>query len=161
MKKKLTDAERFWSKVVGGDGCWIYSGSKKADGYGQFSVGSRADGTRGKVRAHRMAWCLTNGAIPDGMDVLHECDNPSCVRPDHLKLGTHIDNMKDARDRRRRQGASNANSQLSDAQVAEIRRRYESGLFTQTKLASQFGITQSMVSKIVRGENWSSRGQST
>lgn len=85
--------ERLWEKVVkdpSPDGCWIFMGAKSSFGHG---IIANADGTR--WRAHRLSWELTNGPIPDGMLVLHHCDVPPCVRPDHLFLGTQTDNMSD------------------------------------------------------------------
>ena len=82
---------RFWGKVAKRDGeeCWEWQGSRKGGGYG--SIGIKG----GTVAAHRASWVLTNGAIPDNLWVLHKCDNPPCVRPDHLFLGTRLDNVRD------------------------------------------------------------------
>jgi len=82
--------ERFWEKVDvrGPDECWPWTRKHNPKGYGQF----RKDKM---VQAHRMAWELTNGPIPDGLDVLHTCDNPPCCNPHHLFLGTNDDNMRD------------------------------------------------------------------
>ena len=85
--------ERFWSKVLfSADGCWLWSRSTTHGGYGQFGVGS---GPQRMMKAHRMAWLLTFGEIPNDLRVLHHCDNPPCVRPDHLFLGTLSDNSQD------------------------------------------------------------------
>lgn len=72
--------------------CWVWTSTRNSGGYGQFMVGSRTDGSRKLLYAHRLAW----GDVPDGMDVLHKCDNPPCVRRSHLFLGTAADNMRDA-----------------------------------------------------------------
>jgi hypothetical protein len=86
-------AERFWAKVRQSDGCWEWTGAKDDDGYGMIGVsGSRRNGHE---RAHRTSWRLHNGTIPPGMWVLHHCDNPPCVRPDHLFLGDRSVNMLD------------------------------------------------------------------
>jgi hypothetical protein len=87
--------ERFWSKVSKSDGCWLWIAYRDEKGYGAF-------GFKGKVqRAHRVAYELALGPIAPGMHVLHSCDNPSCVNPSHLRLGTHADNMRDRIERGR------------------------------------------------------------
>lgn len=85
----MTNKERFWSKVDFSYECWVWTGTK-AGGYGRFYLNRRM------MPAHRYSWTETSGPIPDGLMVLHKCDNPSCVRPDHLFLGTQSDNMLDA-----------------------------------------------------------------
>lgn len=82
-------ATRFWRKVrISGD-CWIWSGSRTKTGYGLFDTPTRL--------AHRISYELTTGPIPDGLAILHKCDNPSCVRPDHLWAGTLSENQKDSK----------------------------------------------------------------
>lgn len=81
--------QRFSGKVEKSDGCWRYTGNKDHRGYGKFFDGERL------VCAHRFAYRLANGPIPEGMLVMHTCDHPWCVRPDHLVLGTPQDNMDD------------------------------------------------------------------
>lgn len=152
MSSKYTtkDIERFHSKINythNPDECWEWARYKKRR-YGSLKVGRKG------VLAHRMAWELANGEIPDGMKVLHKCDNPPCCNPNHLFLGTQLDNIKD-RDTKGRQvapkGEQNGNCVLSDEQVAEIRRRYEYGSRTNgtVALAREFGASQPQISNIV------------
>lgn len=137
---------RFWSKVDerGPDSCWPWTGSLTTQGYGQLKI-------KGKLwMAHRVAWRLLRGKIPKGQCVCHRCDNPPCVNPDHLFLGTHKDNSQDmAAKGRARQGRK-----FSDAQVRLIRKLYSSGHHTQAELAERFGTNQPHISSITRGESY-------
>jgi hypothetical protein len=87
---------RFWAKIEKGEGCWLWTAAVGPGGYGQFQIGRRPHG------AHRVAWMLANGPIPEGRLVIHSCDVRRCVRPDHLRLGNHTDNMLDQLSRGRR-----------------------------------------------------------
>jgi hypothetical protein len=94
-----TPEQRFWPRVRKSTGCWEWTGGRyKSGGYGQFKA------SVGQVRAHRFSWELHNGPIPDGMWVLHRCDNPPCVRPEHLYLGTVRENVRDMIERGRGAG---------------------------------------------------------
>lgn len=92
QRPAVTLPERFWSKVKKTDGCWLWMGANDGKGYGVFHYGRRNE----IVKAYRFSYELANGPIPDGLEVMHSCDVPACVRPEHLHLGTHGDNMREA-----------------------------------------------------------------
>lgn len=114
---------------------------------------------KGKTHlAHRVAYCTHHGIdISDiaGVFVRHKCDNPSCVNPDHLELGTHMENMKDMRERKRSaRGERNGFSKLDTEQVKEILRKYSDPSNTTRSLAKEYGVSQSAISTIVNSKNW-------
>lgn len=112
-------AAHFWGSVQKGPGCWLWTASKRWDGYGRYNV---QPGKR-QLTAHRYSWELANGPIPEGMGVLHKCDTPACVNPDHLFLGSHKENMRDAYAKRRHAHGDRATRRkLSEADVADILR---------------------------------------
>jgi len=116
-----TIAERFWPKVDvrEPDECWPWTASRTPFGYGQISKGGKH---AGMVHTHRVCWELVNGPIPEGLWVLHSCDNPPCCNPSHFFLGTHIDNMRDcAAKGRAPRGSARPNAKLSEAIVAAIK----------------------------------------
>lgn len=134
--------ERFWSKVDRGDAdsCWLWTAAAHEFGYGKFSlVGS-------EIGAHRFAWTITNGRIPEGQQVCHSCDTPACVRPEHLFLGTAADNVADMVQKGRNAlGENNGNSRLSDEQADEVFERYMAGGISQPELAKQYGVSQAAI----------------
>lgn len=112
---------------------------------------------RTTVLAHRIAFELTIAPIPSGAIVCHHCDNPPCVRPDHLFLGTHKDNARDCQAKGRKpifRGASNGNTKLLMSTVNTIRTKYASGQVGIIKLASEFGVSKSQIWNIVSGREW-------
>lgn len=149
----------FWAKAkrADDDGCWEFQGGRSKTGYGYFGVGYPKT-----MLAHRYAWTVTNGPIPDGMNVCHKCDNPPCVRPTHLFLetptGNHADKVAKGRQAKgepvTNRGESAGLAKLTEATVLEIRRLYAEGV-PQIELAPRFGITQGNISKIVLRKSWS------
>lgn len=87
--------QRLWRRVRKGGGCWEWTGARDHSGYGLIGTGLKREGNRRVDRTHRIAWALTNGPIPSGLKVLHRCDNPPCVRPEHLFLGSDTVNARD------------------------------------------------------------------
>lgn len=176
-RKRRPPGDRFWEKVRKGDACWLWQGCTDPNGYGRFNTGGRGR----SVTASRMAYELTNGPVPDGLFVCHACDNPRCVRPDHLFLGTQAINMRDmlvkgrganktkpesfargsrhgsvTRPERLRRADSHPHAKLTSADVVAMRAAYAAGGVTQMELASQYGIHQTVVSDIVRRRSWAS-----
>ena len=157
---RLPLAGRLWRRVMFDDGCWEWTGHRTPKGYGEIGLGSRSAGVG---LAHRLSHELMKGPIPDDLCVLHSCDNPPCVRPEHLFLGTKADNNRDmdAKGRRRTKpcpGETNVNAVVSDADAETIRELYARGGLTQKQIGERFGITQSAVSLIVLGCHYAASG---
>ena len=146
---RVDPVRRFWERVQKTDNCWVWTG---ATFHGNLGYGVVYDS--GKTRsAHRYSWELHHGAIPDGMMVCHHCDNPRCVRPEHLFLGTHEDNMLDAvRKRRHTHGESHGMARLTDDAVREIRRSYDGT--NRDELAERYGIAPASVWRIATRRSW-------
>lgn len=141
---------RFWASVCKGPDCWIWTGYKR-NGYGSLWLDGRNE------YAHRLSFLIHFGAVRKGKEVLHSCDVPSCVRPEHLFKGTQIDNIADMRAKGRGKnppvhtGERHHMVTLTDAQVRNMRRDHQKGLLTQRALASRYGVRQSTVWRIVHG----------
>ena len=150
--------ERFWSKVEkrGPEDCWPWRGKPDAWGYGRFqeSVAGGIGGWRSSL-AHRVSWSLANGPIPDGLVVRHACDNPPCVNPAHLLIGTAGDNARD-RDIRGRtrsgRGERHGHAKLTEAQVREIRALHH--VVTKPELAQRYGVSVSLIGFIFARTLW-------
>ena len=146
--------KRFWDKVNKTEHCWEWTGGKNTQGYGIF-------GFQGKImKAHRVSWILTNGEIPMGTGVhgtcvLHKCDNPGCINPKHLFLGSNKDNMIDMQNKGRKVIQKNEHHpmcKLTDEQIKEIRITYATGKYTQRSLGDCFGITQVHIGRIINNK---------
>lgn len=151
---------RFEAKVdrsAGPDACWEWTASTNSHGYGQMMF---ADAQGRHLRtAHRLAYELDAGPIPDGMHVLHRCDNRPCCNPAHLFLGTNADNVADmvAKGRHspgRSAGEDNYRSVLTESTVRELRARFAEGGITQRALAKEIGVSAATVSHAITGRNW-------
>lgn len=143
--------QRYERFVVRGAGCWAWRGAL-SKGYAQLA---------GR-KAHRVSWEIHRGPIPDGIIVMHACDNPPCTNPEHLRLGTQADNMADASQKGRLDGRANRpvgeavkTSRLKVDQVVEIRRLYAEGA-SYRELAQRFATSEDNVGLIVRRKAWRS-----
>jgi hypothetical protein len=144
--KPIPVEKRFWNKVLKHpDGCWEWVGWVDNQGYGCVW----RDG--GRSNAHRVSWNLHFGDIPDKMFVCHKCDNRLCVRPDHLFLGTYLDNIRDrTRKGRSARGSNHGRSKLTEEQVREILRSDE----PLHILATRYAVSRSCISAIKSGVTW-------
>jgi len=144
---------RFWSKVDKSNDCWNWTRSN-SNGYGCFYFGHK------RYIASRLAYEITYGKIPDGIDVCHKCDNKACVRPDHLFLGTAKDNMQDCINKGRwgsRQGEKNSQAKLTPIKVVNLRKDYACRQFSIKELSGKYSITKSTIYRIIKGnyKGWS------
>lgn len=145
-------SERFWEHVPTGnfDSCWEWQGIRHPrDRYGLITL------KRKTLRANRVSYLVCWGVDPGDLSVLHRCDNPPCVNPFHLFLGTPRDNTDDAyRKGRLAHGERVGTSKLTEAQVVEILSRYRAGGVLQTTLAAEFGVTKNLINQIVHRKAW-------
>lgn len=134
---------RFLSKVkVVESGCREWQSTLHRDGYGKFWFEGK------QVPAHRMAYQLFRGEIPEGMLVCHTCDNKKCVNPEHLFLGTHSDNVRDMVKKFRHWGRR----KLTEVEVVEIRRLIQEGGLSQAEIGNMFGVSQITISRLKLGQ---------
>jgi len=157
-KKPLKD--RFWSKVEKTDYCWNWTAHKDNKGYGRIEINGK------NCYAHRISWEMHYGKIPEGLFVCHHCDNPLCINPKHLFLGTQKDNIRDAIKKGRMNHLINNNNvnpskgekhyraKLTENQVREIRKINSAGYIPQRTLAGLFGISPQTLSFIVNNKTW-------
>lgn len=149
---------RFWSRV-NKDGptqphmdtpCWVWTGNMSR---GSVTYGMVRDGGR-RMMAHRVSWAMVNGSVPDGLFVMHKCDHGPCVRPDHLDIGTNLDNIADkVRKGRQSRGHFSYRSKLTEADARAVVAAIAAGE-TFTAIASRFGVTRTNVYNIATGRSW-------
>jgi hypothetical protein len=168
LSRRTDPIPRFWERVdktpghgPNGD-CWVWTGANVA-GYGVITVNGAP------VRATRFSYGLHNGPVPEGLVMCHTCDNPPCVRPDHLFAGTYSQNTQDALSKGRIQrrivawpanpfafrGERNGRAKLSENEIEAIRQRYAAGGVSQQVIADEYGVTQNLISKIILRQLWS------
>lgn len=139
--------ERFFEKVKKGNECWTWMASKNNKGYGKLD----------QRYAHRISWEIHNGKIGEGLEVCHSCDNPICVNPRHLWLGTHKENMRDSVKKGRMfipglKGEDHGRAKISENDVLNIRKLWPSK--TQVQIGAIYGISHGAVSNIVKRKTW-------
>ena len=152
------EIERFWDKVSKSEGCWNWIASKYPCGYGAINIRRKCFG------AHRMSWLIHHGDIPDDCEVCHYCDDPSCVRPDHLYVATHAQNIKDMHSKGRGvyspnfppppKGELNWKSRFKTEDILEMRSLSERGV-SQRNIAILFKTSHPVIGRIIRRESWS------
>jgi len=149
-------ADRFWEKVYirGNDDCWEWRAFIHPKGYGTIAINRKMFG------AHRVAWELTYGEIPEGLFVLHHCDNRKCCNPKHLFLGTIKDNAQDMALKGRgrvpdNRGEKHGMNKLTEEQIKHIRELYSNGEYSQYKLGIMFNVSHQYISKVISRKAWS------
>lgn len=171
MQLTEKDISRFWAKVDKNGPvhpydaalgmCWMWKGSLQNKGYGAFWTNHES--VVSTLLAHRISFTISIGQIPDGMKALHSCDNPPCVNPAHLFLGTQKDNMQDCSRKGRAgrpvgipgcRGVAQWKTHLDDDKVREIRRIYARGGVSQEAVGRMFGIKRTTVLGIVSHRKW-------
>lgn len=144
--------ERFWRYVMKTESCWEWTGGKGRFGYGAIQVGGKGSP---KIPAHRLSYKMHVGPIPDGLFVMHTCDNPSCVNPDHLQLGTPKDNTHDMIAKGRQRvvapvGEKNGKSKLT----AELAKYIKFSLSTNAELARELNLSPNCIRGVRTGRTW-------
>lgn len=154
ITRTLPAADRFWLKVNKGDGkgCWLWTGALSRDGYGSFGGGNGKS-----VLAHRFSYLLANGSLPTDQEICHHCDNPSCVRPEHLFAATHAENMADSVTKGRlgsrpAKGDRNGGNKYRPSVIRRVLAL--AGTMSQQAISSKTGVSQSHVSRIIRHQSW-------
>jgi hypothetical protein len=154
MRKKVENfLDRFWDRIDVRDenSCWEWLAGKNRGGYGAIRPKSKC-----QMFAHRLMWELANAEeIPPGLHVMHSCDNPSCVNPKHLSLGTRSDNMSDmVRKGRGSVGEKNGSSKLRTSEVLEIKRLISEGKMFHREIAAIYNVSRTHMSDIKSGRRW-------
>lgn len=152
-RNHATVEERFWRNVQKTESCWFWLGTKSRNAYGIIGLGGR---DKKYITAHRLSYKMHHGDIPDKCVVMHSCDNPSCVNPDHLSIGTYKDNALDAIAKGRHaritpKGSKNGKSVLNEQKVLYIRSRPD---VSHAKLAAELGVSASCIRGVRSGRTW-------
>ncbi len=146
--------ERHASRIEKSLHCWLWTGARTGNGYGAVRVNGR------QIGAHVAAFLAAYGELPDGHVVMHACDNPLCVRPDHLSSGTNGENLADrTRKGRAASGEQNGRAKLTESQVSEIRELLRAGI-AKKAIARRFCVSDTLIRLIGKGANWSEKPRS-
>lgn len=143
-------SSKFWERVYKTNYCWNWKAGKDEKGYGLFWC-------KKTWRAHRFSWVVHYGEIPNNLHVLHKCDNPKCVNPEHLFLGTNQDNVNDKFKKGRNynvKGEKHKLAKLNDTDIIEIRKLYNNGNFTLKEIAKKYKVYYTTIQKIVTKQTW-------
>jgi hypothetical protein len=152
IKSHASVEDRFWRQVRKTNNCWFWTGSPNGKGYGSINLGGRNKNT---VFAHRFSYEIHKGPIPEGLVVMHSCDNPACVNPDHLSVGTHKDNTQDMVRKGRARGGSLKGEANCKALLTEEKVRYIRGSKdTHASLARELQVSAVLIGKIRRRQLW-------
>ena len=152
--RDVAQQEAFWANVEKSESCWVWRKGRTAAGYGQTRINGE------QIYAHRLAWMLSRGPIPNGLLVCHHYDNPPCVRPEHLFLGTRNDNVQDMCRKWRRGvvppllGSANHKTKLRHEQVREARKLYAAGRLTMRAIGTRYGVSRHTIADIIRERTW-------
>jgi len=151
--RQMSAKERIMRQTKMAGDCWEWTGQKDKDGYGKITFKGKFE------RPHRLAFKTFMGEIPNGMMVCHRCDNPPCVNPEHLFLGSALVNRRDAEMKGRQtiKGIKNPKAKLTEKQVAEIRDFLDDHVLNKSQIARNFGVSKSTISRISLGKLWRNR----
>lgn len=152
--------DRFWTKVdkSSPNGCWEWTATKNNKGYGCFSARQIIPGRKTKALAHRLSYAYFKGPIPPGQNILHSCDNPACVNPDHLRAGSQSENISESVAKGRKplaniRGEQIGTSRLTAEKVFSIREKYLAGV-PRAQIASEADISEVTIKRVVSGRSW-------
>jgi hypothetical protein len=140
-------SQKFWEHVNKSDGCWLWKGANKVRGYGYLMIRQPR-----WIGAHRYSYLLHHGKIPKGFVIIHKCDNPSCVRPDHLSTGTQTENIIDMIKKGRQN--FHGRRKLTIEQMENIRKEYIPGKVTHKMLGDKYGVSRANISYVIHGKSW-------
>mgnify|MGYP001601051816 CR=1 FL=1 len=151
MSKLITaPLTRFWPNIKKTPSCWLWQGDKYKQGYGRIGQGGHSR----KILAHRLSWEIHNGPIPRDICVLHHCDNPPCVNPDHLWLGSIKDNHRDMRAKLRHAfGERHGRAKLNEQKIIKIKKMLKAGV-THKVIAGRFRVSRSVITQIALKKTW-------